>query len=182
MASKTKQDFRGLTIFELSIILLIIGSVFYWAFTTKRSLQNNLDDALRKARVVAAKEHLKSYIIENDSFPSTEAFQDEEQRKEIFSSLLSEEGEDALKDPKEKDVAVDYIAEPVGCAPDTDNPCTRVSLSLTLNNGDDFSRFVIKPGSELEQLQTLNESEGQTEEDSSAEEQQLMQELEQLDN
>ncbi len=177
--SKPKKDFRGLTIFELSLIILVIGSVFYWAFANKRNLQNNIQDEIRKARVVAAKEYLRSYILQNNSFPTTESFLDEKTRADIFSDLISDEGQDALKDPKDKDQLIDYSAEPLDCAPDTDNPCTRASLSLILSNGDEFIRFAIKPGTELEQLQTLNQEEqdGQT---LNQEEQQLLKELESL--
>jgi competence protein ComGC len=177
---KPKKEFRGLTVFELSLILLVIGSVFYWAFANKRSLQNNIDDANRKARVIAAKESLKGYILQNDSFPSTEDFLDDKKRSDIFASLINDEGEDALKDPKDKDTLLDYIAEPEGCAPGTDNLCTRASIGLVLSNGDDFVRFAIKPGTELEQLQTLNEEQQQSDQPASEEEQQLLKELESL--
>lgn len=179
-SAKPKKEFRGLTVFELSLILLVIGSVFYWAFANKRSLQNNIDDANRKTRVIAAKESLKSYILQNDSFPSTETFLDQKSRSEIFSELLSEEGQDFLTDPKSKDTLMDYVAEPEGCAPATENLCTRASLSLTLSGGDDFVRFAIKPGTELEQLQTLNQQNEQSDQPSSAEEQELLKELESL--
>lgn len=173
------KEFRGLTIFELSLILLVVGSVFYWAFATKKTLQNNLDDALRKSRVIAAKEHLRAYILENDSFPSTETYQDDEARKSIFEALIIDEGEDALDDPKIKDLKIDYLAEPAGCAENTENPCTRVALSLTLSNGQDFYRFAIKPGTESEQLKELQESDD-TEELDGINEQDLLEELNKL--
>jgi len=155
-STKTTKDFRGLTIFELVTILTIIGLVVLWALSFKGGLQNKADDAVRRGRVSTLKENLNAYILQSDSFPSTEDFLDDEKRKDIFSRLLSEEGEDALHDPRDKDRLIDYIAEPEGCAPETEVPCTRVSVSFTLSGGEEFIRFSIKPGTELEALEELD--------------------------
>ncbi len=153
MPTKKTKDFRGLTIFELITILAVIGVVILWALSFKGGLQNKADDAVRRGRVSAFKEHLNSYIQENDSYPSTEDFLNDDKRKLLFSKFLSEEGEDALNDPRDKSKLIDYIADPEGCAPGTEVLCNKASVGLTLSGGEEFTKFSIKPGSELEILQ-----------------------------
>ncbi len=155
---KTK-DFRGLTIFELLIILLAIGAAIFWGISTKKDLRNQLNDSIRRGRVSALKENLRGYVLQNGSFPSEESYYDEEQRKLIFSSYFLDEGEDALQDPTDSSVLIDYAPTPEGCAPDTEMPCEKVSLGMYLTDGEDFTRFVVTPGKEAELL--LEESGGE---------------------
>jgi hypothetical protein len=148
---KTK-DFRGLTIFELLIILIAIGAAIFWGVSTKKDLRNQLNDSIRKGRVSAFNESLRSYVLENGSFPSEEQYYDEAKRKEIFSRFLLDEGENALQDPTDNSILIDYAPSPEGCAPDTEILCESVSLGMYLTNGEDFTRFAVKPGKEAELL------------------------------
>lgn len=155
-AKKTK-DFRGLTIFELVTILAIIGGVILWSLSFRGGLKNQTTDAVRRGRVSTFTQHLNAYILQNKSYPSTEDFLNDDKRKDTFGQFLTDESKDALNDPKDKAKLLDYIAEPEGCAPDTDNPCTRVSVGLTLSGGEDFVKFSIKPGTEADALQSTTE-------------------------
>ena len=148
----SNADFRGLTIFEiLAILSIILGSIF-WALSFKGNLENKNLDTERKARVSTFKEQLKTYVIENGSFPSDEQFEDEQIRKALFVSFLVDQGQDALNDPKDSDKLMSYSAEPEGCLPDTEKPCTKVSVGFKLSNGDLFIKFAVKPGFEQQYL------------------------------
>jgi competence protein ComGC len=147
------SSFRGLTIFELMVILFVISFSLFWGFSAKSKAQKDVNDQLRKSRVSLLKEHFSVYTLENDSLPSQESYDNEETRGLITASLLADEGQDAISDPQDKEKVVTYLAEPEGCAPKTDNPCTKGTFSLTLADGEEFYRFAIKPGSEDKYLQ-----------------------------
>lgn len=149
----SNKEFRGLTVFELLAILAVIGGSIIWALSFRSGLQSKAQDEVRRARVSTLKEHLRYYVSENGSFPSNEQFDNEDTRKKLFSNFLLDQGEDALQDPKDSKQVINYFSEPEGCAPDTGIPCTKVSVSLTLSNGEDFVKFAIMPGKELEYLQ-----------------------------
>jgi Tfp pilus assembly protein PilE len=155
--AKKAKDFRGLTIFELITILAIIGVVVLWALSFRGGLQNKTQDAIRRGRVSTFAQHLNVYITKNDSFPSTEDFLNNEKREDDFAEFLTEEGKDALNDPQDKNKVIDYIAEPEGCARDTETLCTRVSVGFSLSGGEDFVKFSIKPGTEAEAIQSTSE-------------------------
>lgn len=159
---KPTKEFRGLTIFELLAILAVIGTVIFWAVSSRSGLENKAFDATRKARITTVKEHLKSYILINGSFPSMEQFEDQEQRKEIFSELITDEGEDIFKDPKDSNITMDYVTDPLECAPETENPCRKASLTFILSDGQEFIRFAIEPGSQLDLLEESLSEEDQT--------------------
>lgn len=146
------SDFRGLTVFELAMILAVIGSVVLWAFSARAKIRNETFDEIRKARVVALKENLKSYLTANNTFPSQFQFDDDESRTEILSDYISDEGEDVFFDPKFKDNFIFYYPEPEGCLATSDSPCEKISLSFRLSDGEDFFRFALKPGTEFKYI------------------------------
>lgn len=148
----SNTEFRGLTIFEILVILSIILGSILWAFSFKGNLENKNLDTERKARVSTFKEQLKTYVVENGSFPSDEQFKDKELREALFVSFLIDQGQDALNDPKDSDKLISYSAEPEGCQPDTEKPCTKVSVGLKLSNGEQFIKFAVKPGFEQQYL------------------------------
>lgn len=168
--STTKQDqdssnFRGLTIFELLLICLVIGGVFLWGFGNRSKLSNQNYDSVRKGRVSAIKENLRYYYLKNNTFPSEAQFQDTEEREAIFSTFIVDEGKEVFFDPQKTDQLATYIAEPEGCTATEEDPCTKVSISFTLSNGDEFYKFAFEPGKEVEYFDQLQEdstdSEGQ---------------------
>lgn len=158
--SKTEQkdDFRGLTIFELLIILAVVLGSFLWAFSARNNLRNQRIDTERKGRVSTLKEHLRSYVIQNGSFPSDSQFQDKDTRDSIFSTFVADQGKEALYDPKKTSQLISYSAEPEGCTATTEDPCTKVSVALELSNGDEYIKFAVKPGEELKYLQEATSS------------------------
>lgn len=158
----SNTDFRGLTIFEILVILSIILGSILWAFSFKGNLEKKNMDTERKARVSIFKEQLKTYVIENGSFPSDEQFKDEELRKTLFGPFLLDQGQNALNDPKDSDKLMFYLAEPEGCQPDTEKLCTRVSVGLKLSNGEQFIKSATKPGFEQQYLQESQNNEEQT--------------------
>jgi hypothetical protein len=163
----TKKEFRGLTIFELTIILSVIGVAFFWALSLKSSLQNKVYDAERKGRLIALKENLQTYFLQNNTFPSEEQFNDENTRKDILDRYIASNGEDYLKDPKDNSKLILYLPEPEGCKAEEASICNKVSISLDLSNGEEFIQFVVAPGKELELLkETIEEGTApQSEED-----------------
>jgi competence protein ComGC len=158
---KQSKDFRGLTIFELLTILIIIGGTVLWALSFRSGLQNKAYDETRKARVSTVKEYLKVYILQNGSLPSADQFNDEEQRKGLFADLIADEGEDIFKDPKNPKTIMEYIPDPEDCAPETDNLCNKAALTFTLSDGQDFTKFALEPGKEAEYLQDVLNDEQQ---------------------
>jgi type II secretory pathway pseudopilin PulG len=155
--SNTKEarpkDFRGLTIFELTIILSIIGATLFWALSLRSNLQNKVYDAERKGRVAALKEAMHGYFLENNTFPSEESFNDDKTRTGLFNAYSLDNGEDYFKDPKDKSKLINYIPQPEGCTGETGNICNKASISLDLSSGEEFTQFAIEPGKELEFLQ-----------------------------
>lgn len=149
----TSRDFRGLTIFELLLIgVVVLGSIL-WALSVRAGMNSKVYDEQKKARVSTLKENLMSVVEKDGSFPSQDQFQNEDKRKLLFSTFLGDYGSDSLTDPTDKERLITYVAEPEGCAPDTDNPCTKFTVALQLSSGEWFTKFGIKPGKELEYLQ-----------------------------
>lgn len=159
--ASSNKDFRGLTIFEILTILTIVGGAIFWALSSKTGMQNKVYDEQRRARVTTLKENLMTLVNKNGSFPSDEEFQNDDIRKNLFSSYLADYGQDYLGDPKDSQTLITYIAEPEGCLPNTDNPCTKVTVALKLSTGEQFIKFGVKPGSELEYLNQATEEEEQ---------------------
>jgi hypothetical protein len=156
-----KKEFRGLTIFELAIIIAVILSSVLWALSFRSGLRNETFDAQRKGRVSTVSEYLKVYFLQKGSFPGVDDFEDEETRKIIFRTLLAEEGDDFLNDPKDKNILISYSSEPFGCSPETELICNRASAGLFLSNREEFVRFAFEPGKEAEILQELNVEAGE---------------------
>ncbi|HRV75845.1 MAG: hypothetical protein H6799_02460 [Candidatus Nomurabacteria bacterium] len=151
------NNFRGLTVFELLLIVSVVLCSILWALSTRASMQNKVYDEQRIARVTALKENLMILVDRNGTFPNDEQFQNEEKRKELFNQYLSENGQDFLSDPKDKQKLISYIAEPEECAATFEDPCTKVTIALELSNGDQFIKFGIQPGREGEYLKQASE-------------------------
>lgn len=157
-----KKDFRGLTIFELLIIsTAILGSIL-WAVSVRANMQNKVLDEQRRARVTTLKENLMSFVQQNGSFPAEDEFNNEEKRKQLFATYLGDYGQNFINDPKDKSILVSYVAEPEGCSGDSENPCTKITIALKLSNGDQFIKFGVKPGKELEYLNQVNQQDEST--------------------
>ncbi len=159
--SNSNQDhktssFRGLTIFELSLILIIVGGSLFWGLTQKAQTRSKLYDQERKLKVGLLAENLKVYVRENESFPATDKFNDKSRRDIAFSQFLSENGAGVMQDPADANKLISYTAEPENCAETTDNPCTKATLSLRLSDGTEYYRFAIKPGTESQYLEEVN--------------------------
>jgi hypothetical protein len=154
-------EFRGLTIFEILVIAAVMLGSLFWAYSFRGSLVNKNYDTERKARVSTFKEHLRSYALENGSFPADEQFQTEETRNSLFASYLVDQGQDALNDPKDTDKLMSYSAEPEGCQPFTESPCTKVSVGFKLSTGELFIKFAVKPGSEEQYLNQTDQITGE---------------------
>lgn len=150
--SSNKPEPRGLTIFELLSIGLVILATVLWALSSRSNLQKKIYDEQRRARVSVLKEDLSKLVQKDGSFPSNEQFENTESREKLFSDILADYGKDFLNDPKDKSILIGYSAEPEGCAPSSDTPCTKVTVGLTLSSGEEFFKFSVKPGYELEYL------------------------------
>lgn len=149
--SKTLEP-RGLTIFELLSIGSVILAILFWALGSRSNMQKKLYDEQRRARVSVLKENLSKIVQRDGSFPSDEQFENAATREKLFSDILADYGRDFLNDPKDKSLLISYSAEPEGCAPGSATLCTKVTVGLTLSNGDDFFKFSVKPGYEVEYL------------------------------
>jgi len=159
-SKKTPQprDFRGLTIFELLIIAVIIFGSVFWAFSARSDMRNKAYDEARKGRVSTLKENLRTFYSENGSFPSSEQFENDDSRKKIFALLLADQGEDFLHDPQDKTMLIDYVTDPEDCDGTETKPCQKVALSLKLSNGEEFTKFALEPGKELEAIEEATQN------------------------
>jgi hypothetical protein len=160
-SNSQKADFRGLTVFELGVILAIILGSVLWALSFKSGLEQRTYDAIRKGRVSTISENLKVYFLQNGSLPSEDEFNDQQKREEIFKRLLIDEGSDFLNDPENQDQLVTYAPEPAGCAPETEVICDSAAISLMLSNKKEFVRFALEPGKEAELLKEINNQESE---------------------
>lgn len=161
----SSTDFRGLTIFELLVIaVIILGSVF-WALSARSGMRNKTYDEVRRGRVSTLKENLRSYYLENNTYPTSEQFEDEKTRKKIFAFLLADQGKDFLNDPKDNNILISYVTEPEGCAGNEASPCQKVALSLKLSNGEEFIKFALEPGKELDAIEEAVQNGDVTNED-----------------
>lgn len=147
--NSAREDFRGLTVFELIMIMAVIGGVILWAFSTRSAIRNEVYDETRKGRVTALKENLKLYMALNGTFPSQQQFDEEDSRLTLLAGYISDEGQNAFFDPQKKEELMLYYPEPEGCAATAEDPCELVSLSLQLSTGEEYFKFAVKPGTEL---------------------------------
>lgn len=147
-----QKDFRGLTIFELTIILGIILISILWSLNLRSDSKDKVYDAERKGRVTALRENFLAFYAKNNTFPSQATFNDQKQREAILEAYLIENGQDYIKDPKDSKL-IEYLTDPEDCQGTVEDPCEKISLSLVLSNGEDFYKFIVPPGKEAELLQ-----------------------------